>query len=829
MATATGALFMGKIMNENNRIAHVRKTDGVEQSLKDHLIGTSKFAREFATKIKLPLCGELIGLLHDLGKYSAEFQDYIRFCAQEESMELDFDAEEDLKWKKGKIDHSTAGAQFIKKNLDSEHKAFLYLRQILTTCIASHHSGLIDCISPNGTDKYSKRMEKEDEDTHYVEVLEKCDRTILERVKKILESEEILKEIDSLLVEVKGRPLDVGLITRFLFSSLLDADRTDTADFEYPENRGIRLSAQYPKWDNFISFLERRLAEFRIENNIDELRSEVSLACQRAGTRGRGIFTLTVPTGGGKTLASLRFALEHAQKHTLDRVIYVIPYTSIIDQNAREVQKVFQELSESYGAELVLEHHSNLTPDKETTAQRLMAENWDAPIVYTTTVQLLDSLFKGGTRSARRMHNLANAVIIFDEIQKLPIKVVHLFNNAMNFLTKVCGSSVVLCTATQPLLDHVDEKKGAIHLSPESEIMPKVDSLFKGLKRVEIIDKREGGGLSYEQISKLVKEELEITGSVLTIVNTKNSAEKLYKLCKHFQAKVYYLSTNQCPQHRLELIKKIRELASPGSKEPIICISTQLIEAGVDVDFGSVIRFIAGLDSIAQAAGRCNRSGKRDLAGRVLLVNPIKENINSLEDIKLGKSITERVLHEFFNDPDYFKHSLLSPQSISRFFKYYFYDRHGEMVYPIFSDKSAQTDSLLEILGSNRKAVNVFKRGNKAAPPLVLRQSFFTAGKLFEVIRSQTQGVIVPYKEGETVIADLCAAKDIIKEKKLLRKAQRYSVNCYENILRKLNDAGAVHNIQGSGILCLLPQHYGKDFGLSVEPINENPDDSFIQ
>ena len=806
-----------------NYIAHQRKSDQQEQTVAEHLAAVSENAKLFASSISLPLCGQLVGLLHDLGKYSDEFQQYIRSAIGH----IDPDAEEyvDAKGKKGKIDHSTAGGQFINKT-EREHKAFQYLSQLLSLAIVSHHGGLIDCLAPDGTDKYSRRMAKDDRKTHFSEILEKAPDDIVGLARQLLLSDEILNELMVVLKRIPKQTQNIylGLLSRFLLSCLLDADRIDTADFENPENKAIRLNTQYPGWRKFIIALEKRLSEFSIENRVDEIRQEVSEACRRAGTRERGIYTLTVPTGGGKTLASLRFALEHAAKHKLDRVVYVIPYTSIIDQNVREVQKVFAGLSEEYGIELVLEHHSNLTPEKETTAQRLMSENWDAPIVFTTSVQLLDALFKGGTRSARRMHHLANAVIIFDEVQTIPVKTVHLFNNAMNFLTRVCGSAVVLCSATQPLLHDVDKAKGAIQLSPDSEIIPDVSALFNELRRVEVIDKREIGGCSDARIAELIGEELNVTGSVLTIVNTKKSASSLFNLCKDLNAEVYHLSTNQCPQHRLEVIDQIRERAHPGSTVPVVCISTQLIEAGVDIDFGTVIRFVAGLDSIAQAAGRCNRSGKRKKNGRVLLVNPFHENIDMLPEIKIGIEKCERVLAEYDEDCSQFDDSLVSPKALARYFEYYFYDRSGDMDYPVSNDIHVQGDTILEMLSANCKAVNVYKRANRKAPSFAFCQSFATAGKLFKVIDSQTQGVIVPYGNGKRIIADLCASEDITREKILLKQAQRYSVNCYDQTFRNLDKAGALHNIGNSGVYCLHEQHYSNDFGVSVAPVKKDID-----
>jgi CRISPR-associated endonuclease/helicase Cas3 len=249
-----------------------------------------------------------------------------------------------------------------------------------------------------------------------------------------------------------------------------------------------------------------------------------------------------------------------------------------------------------------------------------------------------------------------------------------------------------------------------------------------------------------------------------------------------------------------------------------------LIEAGVDVDFGTVIRFVAGLDSIAQAAGRCNRNGKRKKIGRVLLVNPFHENIDMLPEIKIGKEKCERVLAEYDKDCSQFDDSLVSPKALTRYFEYYFYDRSEDMDYPVSNDVHVQRDTLLEMLSANSKAVDVYKRANREAPSLPFRQSFTTAGKLFKVIDSQTQGVIVPYGNGKKIIADLCASEDITKEKKLLKQAQRYSVNCYEQTFHNLAQAGALHNIGESGVYCLYEQHYSKDFGVSVVPVKKNID-----
>ncbi len=279
-----------------------------------------------------------------------------------------------------------------------------------------------------------------------------------------------------------------GLLLRLLFSCLIDGDRTDTADFDKPRGASFRQHGEYVSWQQLIDRLERKLATFQRERWVDQCRNDISHHCLAAAERPKGIFTLTVPTGGGKTLASLRFALHHAKRWNMDRVIYVSPYISIADQNAQVVREVL-EPKECDFASIVLEHHSNLTEEKESWRGSVLAENWDAPVVFTTAVQLLESFFGGRTSSVRRLHALTKAVIIFDEVQTLPVRVIHLFNNAVNFLVEQCGATVVLCTATQPLLHQVDATKGAMRLSQDAELMPDAPRLFRDLRRYETFDK----------------------------------------------------------------------------------------------------------------------------------------------------------------------------------------------------------------------------------------------------------------------------------------------------------------------------------------------------
>lgn len=812
-------------------IAHRREIDGASQSLWQHLLETSTLAGRFAAKISLREQGELLGLLHDLGKATWEFARYIG--SKTGLIDPDESDYVDAHRLKGKIDHSSAGAQVIFRRLSAGGKANMVAAQVLALTIASHHSGLIDCLTPEGEDSFSRRMEKPDEMTRTSEALANLSNEIRKKMDRLLSDPGLVQSFNDTLKLLQESSdsretmmFKIGLLTRFLFSCLIDADRLSTADFELPDLAMLRSQGDYVQWSVLINRLEQHLAGLEVRGKVDVLRQDISKRCLEFATRPKGLYQLTVPTGGGKTLSSLRFALHHAKQHGMERVIYIIPYTSIIDQNAETVRRIL-EPETGPGADLgtiVLENHSNLTAEKETPRQKLLAENWDAPVVFTTMVQFLEALFGHGTRSARRMHQLANAVLIFDEVQTLPVKCVHLFNVAIRFLIKMCGSSVILCTATQPLLDRVEPPTRELKIGPDQQMMPDTQKLFKELKRVQVYDRRKDGGWRGQEVADLVEDELHETGSVLVIVNTKRAARELFeRLNNHTAVHVYHLSTNMCPAHRLRNLAEIK--ACLPDQKPVICVSTQLIEAGVDIDFGSVIRYLAGLDSIAQAAGRCNRNGARPRPGRVLIVNPAEENLDRLRDIRIGKECAERVLREFESDPDQFDGDILGPKAMERYYEYYFYRRSDEMAYPVSSSSPVgRADRLFDLLSTNPSSVEAYRRiHGQSNPQIPLRQSFMSAAQTFAAIDAFTRGVIVPYgAEGRRIIEALCSLNTVEDQYRLLREAQRYSVNVHANKFNDLAQRGVIREVQpGLGIFYLDERYYSADFGLSEDEVSE--------
>ena len=812
-------------------IAHVRKADGQPQFLQTHLTETAEIAKLLAAKLDLEQAGELLGLMHDFGKYSRKFQKYIHDETSLFNPDLD---DEESTPNGSKVDHSTTGAQWVYRELrkfGAEQGIGELFGQMLGLCIASHHGeGLIDCLDGEGNPKWIERFNKTDELTHLVECERNADevvqqkayelagenliRSLLNAVKPILSNQTINNKI---------KEFYLGCLTRFLFSCLIDADRINSSDFEREAQKEVRRLAEKPDWQTAIDQLEAKLAGFENHYPIDEIRRRISDDCLKRAVDFQGIYTLTVPTGGGKTLASLRYALHHAQNHNLDRIIYIIPYTSIIDQNAQAVREIL-------GEDWVLEHHSNLEPEKQSWQDKLLSENWDKPIVFTTMVQFLDAWFVGGTRGARHIHPMTNAVLIFDEIQTLPVKCVHLFCNVLNWLTTFGKSTAVLCTATQPLLgesglQNFPEGKresiaarGLLKQPAHAEIMGEhqdLDKLFADLSRVEIRFNEKAGGWNVKEAGAFLLEQFQTTPSCLFIVNTKKWAQELYQYSQRQNVSpeaLFHLSTNQCAAHRKEIFDTIK--ARLKNKQSVICISTQLIEAGVDISMACVIRALGGLDSIAQAAGRCNRHGEKEGKGQVWVLNLQEQDFTRiLPDIQAGKTHAKRVFRDFAGQ------DILQPEAMKRYFEYYFYQRSDEMLYSV---KNSTTGSLLDWLSDN--ALNPYgEKNNKRSKPLpLLMQSFKSAGRVFQAIDAPTHAVIVPYGVGKELIAKLCGEWNPQEMHRTLQKAQRYSVNVFPNVWDKLQKENALYEtIEGSGIYYLDERYYNDEFGLSLDETSE--------
>lgn len=873
---------MKNLAHKKEFIAHVRKIDGSVQPLYTHLTETAEIAKNLAEKIGLPQCGELVGLLHDFGKYSHAFQEYIIKCIEYDKQtssisNLDEDEEIEGKPRRGSVDHSTAGAQFLyglfnRAGSETTRHGKTYkknegalLADVLFICVASHHSGLVNVVDNKENAYLIKRKKKTEESTHFKEA-QKNGKEILNLLnKKKLETtlKEFISAISPLLNKankqiISAYELDfyLGFMTRLLFSCLIDADRSNSIAFEYPYQKKW-LTYQKPNWQLAIGKLEAIYQGFEAKkgeslSKVNQQRQHIAQTCKKHATNTQGIYSLTVPTGGGKTLSSLRFALHHAQKHDLDRIIYIIPYTSIIEQNASEIRKILEEAG--HEGDWVLEHHANLEPHRQTWQSKLIMDNWNTPIIFTTMVQFLETCFSGGTKGVRRLHQLTHAVLVFDEIQTLPISCYHLFCNAVNYLTNHTNTTAVLCSATQPILDKLPEAvrhKG--RLNTPTEIIgdtKKLTTLFDVLERVDVIDCTEQQR-DEQDMATFVKEIFYQSESTLIIVNTKAWAKSLYQILSQslkttHPDSIFHLSTGQCAKHRKDLIHNIKLRLKAG--QPTLVISTQLIEAGVDISFKSVIRFVAGLDSIAQASGRCNRHGElkdkqgNPKKGQVFIVYPQSENISKLPTITHGKERTLHMLNSIRQDKT--KPSLLDHRVMDNYFHSFYSNdtMQNEMAYSV----KGQADSIMNWLSSNplnniANNQNTNRINHGIYPELW--QSFMDAGDAFKAIDAPTTAIVVPYKKerdisqinsentstsnGVELIAKLHGSqvsnKDFYKQ---VKEAQQYSVNVFPHLFNKLAEVNAVHQVRDTGIFTLNEQFYDALMGLNPEG---NSDMDFLE
>jgi len=734
-------------VEQHSPLAHVRKKeDGawVTHDLQDHLLGTAERADTFARAFGNHDWARLAGLWHDLGKYSSEFQHYIKTASG-----LGYDPEAHIETVPGRVDHSTAGAQYAVENLGLKGRILAYL-------IAGHHAGLPDWYkldAPGGA--LQGRL---------------ADRKHLERI--------LTREIPSSILgfdppttTLPGGRDGFALWLRMLFSCLVDADFLDTEAFMDPDRAAMRggqsgLAALREQFDTHMDSLLRGAAP----TPVNEARARILAQCRKAARLEPGVFSLTVPTGGGKTLSSLAFGLEHGAAHQKDRIIYVIPYTSIIEQTAGIFRGIF--------GEEVIEHHSNLDPEQEDRKSRLAAENWDARIIVTTNVQFFESLFAARTSRCRKLHNISNSIVVLDEAQLLPPEFLQPILDVMNQLTKHYGVTFVLSTATQPALHTWRDSFGATKirgLEPIKEIIENPDALYEALERVDVeLPADLQAPRSWNQMAvEIARHE-----SVLAIVNTRNDARELHK---RMPAGTIHLSALMCGQHRSEVIAAIKQKLH--NREAVRVVSTQLVEAGVDLDFPIVYRALAGLDSIAQAAGRCNREGVMPGRGRVVVFIPPKSAPPG--HLRRAADTTISLLHGDSGNP-------LRRDLFQRYFENFYVrapslDKHGI--------------------------------GEQLAPDDGLAVQFRTAAYKFQLIDESVYRAVIVRRNGESKMLLGKLEKDG-PDRWLMRKLQRYTVNIPEYQFIKLEADQEIREIW-SGIFA---QHsdtlYHPDLGLMTEAGN---------
>lgn len=693
-----------------------KSEDGRLQPLLDHLENTAFLTEQFANEFGAGEYAYRLGLVHDIGKYSKAFQKRIT--------------------KNGpKVDHSTAGGKAL----------FHQQMMAAAICAAGHHTGLLDFGAlgdPPEASTFCGRMKRGIQDF------------------SAFQNEVVLIPLmDPCFADF----FDLAFFIRMLFSSLVDADFLDTERFM---SNGLVERGGYDAIPTLLEALERYIEPWwNPSNTLNAKRSEILKSCMEAAKGEKGLYSLTVPTGGGKTVSSLAFALRHAKEHGLRRIIYVIPYTNIIEQTADQFRRIV-------GDENVLEHHSSinfeqsdddrLTPQQE--RHRLAAENWDAPIIVTTTVQFFESLYANKPSKCRKLHNIAQSVVIFDEAQMLPVPYLNPCTRAIANLVENYGVTAVLCTATQPSLQKLfpDDLK-------MQEICPDTAGLYEFFQRNNV---RHIGKYRTTEIA----EKMAGYKQALTVVGTRKQAAELYEALPKDGR--FHLSTLMYPAHRRRVLKEIRERLQKDL--PCRVAATSLIEAGVDVDFPVVFRSEAGLDSIIQAAGRCNREGRRSLQESMVYVYQPEEKTPPLVEQNIS------ILHEIMRDYE----DISSPEAIKAYF-----------------------DSLHRLKGELLDAKEIIKAFEKGRNGCLL--PFTQVASEFKLIDTQTKAILIPKEEDAASIAE--AFRQGRFTRALFRKAGQYMVNVYPQHFQALQEAGDIELISDEVAVLINETLYEEGVGLSLQ------------
>ena len=787
-------------------VSHYRQTDGVYQTSDTHQNHVADLSKEYCRIRSLKTTAYLTGFHHDDGKLIEDWVSYFKANLQKEQ---NFSGE--------KMDHSTLGGLVLES-----YAPDTFFSQMAETAIFTHH-GLADCVSV----KDGKALIQERKKKYTAEQIAAVRRTCEQELGLSEEKMKVLcgqagRELKPLLEQIKRLPYDenrqrvygnasfyLGMCERLLFSALADADVRDTVDFL--ENRktstGMSEEELHQVWKSGLENLERNLENMKTGKNagspLNPIREEISVRCEQAGYSGANLYRLAVPTGAGKTLSALRFALRRAYETKKRHIFYVAPFKSILDQNAEEIRRAVG------NRDWVLEHHGDVVFEEEEENWRYerLIENWDeVPVIVTTAVQFFQTLYREKKRNLRRFHSLCDSVIILDEVQALPVKVMGLFNLAVNFLTELAGSTVVLCTATQPPFEKVAKNR----MKRAVDMAGKLSLYEPKFRRVEYYDCTDGGrkSIGIEEAADFIREKAEEEKQVLAIFSTKRAAARVFEALKgKTEGKLFHLSDSMCAENRSDMLAEIRKVLKRG--EEVVCISTQLVEAGVDFSFGCVIRSLAGLDNLIQAAGRCNRNGLLSMGHvYVILMNGDAENLSSLADIRKRQEGMRKLLRIYQNSPERFEGRLDSEKAIQDYYKEYLRDRNEEEKYPAILDGIPV--NLIDLLSDNRKFAGQVQN-------VLLRQAFKTAGELFSLIDEKGgTDVVVPYKDAGIILQELSETADQEKRKSLMRKLQRYTVNLTDSKIQKIGQ-GAIHKRE-DGILVLKERYYDPQMGVCTEP-----------
>ncbi len=799
--------------------AHIRRNEEgtAIQTVGEHCRGTATYAARDLREIGLRDTAALAGLLHDMGKSKEEYSNYLIDAVMNERSV-----------KRGSVNHTFAGCRFL---LEQYHKSSSIgyeelTSEVLAFAIGAHH-GLFDCVNEKKESGFLHRLTRQG--IHYQEALhnyfvesldpEEVDRLFHASVSELIpiyvklggmaQKNKNLSDLDSADNIYSETCFYVGLLARLILSATIDGDRQDTAEFmenaKYPPP--LEGEKRRKIWQDCLSFMEEKLGEFPQNTPIQRARQNISNQCAAFAEREQGIYRLNVPTGGGKTLSSLRFALAHAAKYNKSRIILTSSLLSILDQNVQIIRKFVPD------PHLILEHHSNVIrhgSNEEQVAWEQMCAQWpSSKIIVTTLVQLLNACFSGETSCIRRFQALCNSVIVIDEVQTVPGNLLTLFNLSLNFLSEICGATIILCSATQPSLEAVPHP---LMYLPE-DMVPYNEEIWSVFQRTQI---QNAGIFTLDEIPAFAKKILGTADSLLIICNKKSEAETLFQKISGPEINCFHLSAAMCMAHRRAVLRQMQEALDMLQKK-VVCVSTQVIEAGVDISFQRVIRLAAGMDSVVQAAGRCNRNGEEGDLAPVYIVQCAGEKLSGLEDIRRGQNATISLLARYEAAPGEFRFDLSSNEAIRFYYErlYRSMDRH-------YQDKviPERECTVYDLMSANEK----YADGNfSEAGRFFLQQAFKAAGDAFHVFDQNTQDVLAPYGDGKQLRTQLIAISegprpwDYKEIHRLLDQTKPFTVALFQYQLDRLNAEDAILPLFDGKVLALTDGFYNQNTGFSLK------------
>ncbi len=836
--------------NYSKLLAHYDKENPLKkQFLMDHLFEVSRISKNIGSTVRLKSTCELLGILHDFGKYRHEFQIYIKGEYR------------------GMVNHISAGARLLdyiedkvknkhRDEVDTKEKVLKLYKEILQYPILSHH-GLYDIIDKNcnyhtkirlNYNNDSTEMEKDLEFFNFLnsEYKRANNTTIYDLYYEgFIEFEQVyikLKEMarkfnvktdkdKEKIHRKKALYFYYGSLIRLLLSILKEADIYDSSNYyRTDKDRVYSVEDKIIIWGQMSESVESLYAKFEDnkESKLDMVRTELANELyEQSLVSENGAYKLDMPVGAGKTFAALRYAIGNCNKFNKSRVLYCTAYLSVLEQNASSIKSVV-------GEEYVLEHHSNIIDDyegeidendqNEYREYEYLKESWESPVILTTLVQLSNTMFKDKASNIRRFSKLINSVIVIDEIQSLPNKAIYNFNLMTNFLVNIMNCNIVHSTATPPNLDNKDALTYPCFYKEElgktlNHSATKDISVFHRVNYYSLLGEELNVEFETNDIVNHIKTEIANEQSALVVLNTKRAVSNIYNALiidselLDLDCEIIYLTTNQCAKHRLEIIDymkgRLKDLRNLKDNRKLICISTKLVEAGVDIDFDLIYRSLAGIDSIIQCGGRCNREGKRSIKGKLFIFKYKDENLKYLKEIQKQETAAESAfrllkIEDINNGPinieqacGYYFHKLFSNEEVGG----------RSLEFPINED-----DTIFNLLTINPKGIDNYKNEHDEDPQFTLKQGFKTAGREFDLIKENTLSVIVQYENEQLINEFYEAVEDnrFYDIKVILKRLQPYTINIRKNVEYKNY---LIKELDGE-VFILRKDAYSKEIGI---------------